>query len=154
MSSALHTRLAELKKIEGLRDWTEEEDMEVDGLYQDLRVLILAAVPRPTCCTEAREWAPIVLRLGQKGGYDRDPDRAEWGISLEWDHITATDKRMRNAPTPKFCPYCATPLPKMVRKEDPPSPLCRNEDDYCGTCTERLDSCFCYPPTSAFEPES
>ena len=58
-------------------------------------------------------------------------------------------------PEPKFCPYCGTALPKLVRKKPMPKNICRVTDGgyYCSTCRERLDNCLCDPPASAFEPE-
>lgn len=62
---------------------------------------------------------------------------------------------IQTMPEPTHCPFCGTPLPKMVRKDPIPPHICRVTDGgyYCDTCKQRLNACICDPPEAAFEPE-
>jgi hypothetical protein len=70
--------------------------------------------------------------------------------SETWPNICVVDK----APDPKFCPFCGTPLPKLVKKKRPPKvQLVEDGGYYCSTCGERIRSCECPYPEQAYEPE-
>lgn len=114
----------------------------------------LAAVPRPTCCESARRFAAVFL------GYV-DWESTERGV--RWHASTSRDvddgfrradgRSWEPAPEPRFCPFCAAPLPAMARKKDPPRPLQACVDgNYCATCGERVDACGCYPAMAGWEP--
>ena len=54
---------------------------------------------------------------------------------------------------PRFCPYCATPLPAMERDPDPITPLASfgDSDNHCGTCGELCHRCDCWPAEAGWQ---
>lgn len=90
-----------------------------------------ALIPKPSCCKRAK----LFVRLY--------PDGQWYGIA----HLPMSDiERGRIS----FCPCCGTKLPAVRRKAVQAPTLCINDDDYCGTCGDRM-GCWCDPMESAFE---
>jgi hypothetical protein len=156
------TRFFELRKksktSEGL---TGPEDVEFGDLCEKRREEIMLMIPLPQCCEGAKKYPAVHFEVG---GGDEDSHKVDgrWWVGLfkELEHVLARKDRdyYANAdafPEPKFCPYCGTPLPRMVRKKPMPPNICRVQDGgyYCSTCRENLNGCLCDPPASAFEPK-
>ena len=137
---------------------TEEEDLELERLYSERRREQFAAVVRPTCC-EAIQKYPVLSFVVHHDEGDTSKANGHWHIRVSekfwYDfHVGDLDAYMLGMPEPEYCPFCGTPVPKMVRKNPPPPHICKVTDGgyYCDTCTERLDGCICDPSAAAFEP--
>lgn len=151
-------RLARLRKKENDKGLNASEEKDLDGLMRRRRDEIAHARPRPTCCLAARIEGVVWLTVD----YDNTPtEEARWAVAHNHDLRSEARRVNRvqtfgDTPAPKYCPFCGTGLPFMVRVESPPEPLCVITDGgyYCDTCRERADACLCYPPTCAFAPES
>lgn len=147
------------KRYEELFDKEQDEELsdkeyhELDSLRSALDFEQAMSVPRPKCCKEAQEYPAITFSVD----YDKDPVEGKWYISTNEHLCSRLSIRNRffyeNRPAPKFCPYCGTPLPEMIRKDPVPENICVITDGgyYCDTCEERLSSCKCLAPSSAFE---
>lgn len=125
---------------------------------QDIHIKQMLSIPRPMCCEAAKTHPAITLSVDD--GNDSNTGTARWYITLNDAIVRAIfserkDQWYNNIPEPKFCPYCGTPLPKMVRKNPMPEGICRITDGgyYCDTCGKRGDNCTCLPPSAAFEEE-
>lgn len=137
-------------------DRTDEEESEYEKICDVLLKEQTLAVPRPPCCKAAQEY-PQLLFFAEDG---LEPTKGHWSLAhIREVHAYLPDLATRWGdafPEPKFCSYCGTALPKMVRKpaERLPKPLCVVEDGgyYCSTCHERGGVCLCLPPAAAFEP--
>lgn len=151
-------RLRELLAL-GHRRSTEEEQ-EFEDLLRNRRQEQRDAIPRPTCCAEILKYPVITFSIKNSYGC-RDTNKAEghWhfrvGESFWYDFgVGDLSEYITGVPDPKYCPFCGTPVPKMVRKNPPPPNICRVTDGgyHCDICHERLDACICDPPSAAFEP--
>lgn len=154
-------RLEELENKEfGGEKFAQGEWGELDRLRSIAESERADAIVRPMCCDAARRYPSIVFTVNY---YDADSntDDGKWSIAKN-DYLTRHEQTkgdviqyINNTPAPKFCPYCATPLPKMVRRNPMPEGVCRVTDGgyYCDTCKERLMGCKCLPLSAAFEPE-
>lgn len=82
----------------------------------------------------------------------------QWGVGMAgiepvWKVKLYRDLHLAEKPTPKFCPFCATPLPKPVPRHIPLEPVRDIIDGgyYCNTCHERLMCCQCWPTEARWE---
>lgn len=83
----------------------------------------------PICCEMVKKTSAIFISTN-------------WGANCE---------SVREA---KVCPFCATPLPKIVPSGET-RPIAKSEDGYyCDTCGERNCACTCLSPDKAWKPES
>lgn len=163
MTSDEKKRLAELEEREvGDAKMTNAEWQELDRLRSITESERADAVVRPTCCESAVKYPPIQFSVDCYDVEDSNKDNGKWTITMNEYLMRHESTKSRdvvnyfeNKPAPKFCPYCATPLPKMVRKNPMPEGICRVTDGgyYCDTCKERLHACRCLPLSAAFEPE-
>lgn len=119
--------------------------------------------PKPTCC-EAIQKYPVILAtlVDIELGTDKSP--AQWCIATmspsrhgeiegyeEWSHSPF------RVPTPTCCPFCGTPLPKLVRVDPEPPGLEKVTDGgyYCDNCQERCGlGCHCKSAICAFTVET
>jgi hypothetical protein len=153
-------RLQELQKRESLDDMTKDEWKEFVALEKEIREADMDAFIFPTCCEEARKHPSVFVGVNVYDGDSREAE-AMWivppiPINDVRTHLMekyGTDGLLR--PSPKFCPYCGTPLPKLVRKDPFPEETCVVEDGgyYCSTCKERLNCCICFPSEHAWKIE-
>lgn len=119
----------------------------------------------PGCCEEsiAARRPYLYLNFGEDMGEVEVVDDAtpEWKIpDLEWDFIRSLaddfdpfKAYMRTLIPVKFCPFCGKKMPKVKRKENPPTPVHTDVGYHCGMCDERTMSCRCLPMTALFEVE-
>lgn len=135
----------------------EDEDCEMEALYERRSAEIEGALPRPQCCEALSDTGAIYLRrLLESDDKPEGPEKWErykprWRLSFSYQ--TALRMRERSdSVTPAFCPFCGERLPKVRRKANPPQPLCVIEDGgyCCSTCGED-HRCVCYPPEAAYE---
>ena len=150
-------RLRELLAL-GQSGRNSDQDLEFDQLMGQRREDQRALVPHPTCCDAIREY-PIITFSVSQGDDGNLTATGHWMVRIDasfWNDYNGGHyvDYIRGKPAPEYCPFCATPLPKMTLKNPPPPDLCRVTDGgyYCDNCKERLDSCICDPPSSAFEP--
>lgn len=110
---------------------------------------VLADIPMPTCCDEAKKYPAVRFEVDILGA-----DEPQWKAAGH--SFNLREMGFPKSPAAKFCPFCGTSLPKMQRKENPPSPIatCTDGGYYCATCNERLNCCDCRLPESAWEPVS
>jgi len=131
----------------------------MDGLRYGRHSEIMSLIPVPRCCEASQKYPAIAFAVDYE---DDDSHKAPgvWTIARNEDLCSVQALRDRtyyqHRPAPKFCPYCGTALPTMVRKKPVPKNVCRVRDGgyYCATCKERLNACMCDPLSSAFEPAS
>ena len=146
--------LKRLRELQKKRRLTVDEDTELGNLCGSRRAEILNLIPLPTCCEAARSHPVVYFAVEYVfDNADTNTSEGRWHVALNTDLMQAKDWS-DTPPDPKFCPYCGTSLPKMKRQDPLPEDLCRVQDggDYCSTCKERLMSCMCAPPESAFKP--
>lgn len=153
------------KRLEELEAKADEEFEkgewnELDRLRDILNSDNMEAIQRPRCCEAVVKYPPIHFYVDCYD--DSNLSDGKWYTATNGkltDHERSKSKDVivyiKNRPEPKFCPYCATPLPKMVRKNPAPEGICTVSDGgyYCDTCSERLNGCRCLPMSAAFEPE-
>jgi hypothetical protein len=116
------------------------------------------SIPIPKCCEEQRARPTIMAMIDFGDDDDTSLLEPKWFVARLKTFDTVRYHEDRNAiPSnePRFCPYCGTQLPRLVRKKKPPKKLCRVVDGgfYCDNCKERLNECSCYPPEAAWEVE-
>jgi hypothetical protein len=133
----------------------EEEELEIlraDRCGQQSKMIV-----RPTCCEAAQNY-PIVSFIAHN---PEDGSLAEgsWEANINYKFSSLFDnyRNYENKPSVKFCSYCGKKLPNMVltKKDVSKKHICKITDGgyYCDTCNQRLDSCFCDPQETLFEPE-
>lgn len=125
------------------RDLTDE----IDRLGAEVEQLILDAIPKLSCCPRALETPVVVLRRQRKSLKSKEAE-PYWGARAEEDRI----KLDRYSPVEvKYCPFCATPVPKLRMKDPFPADVCYYEDGgyECLSCHEA--ECICMPPEAAYE---
>jgi hypothetical protein len=151
-------RLRELQRASGKRDLTSAESREHDRLYDARRLQIARMIQRPTCCAAAKKYPVVTFEVADVEG--KRPTRGSWVAHMSERLGTILRGRDGAAwwdemPDAKFCPFCGTALPVMVRKEPAPKTVSLVLDGgyYCSNCRERLDACLCDPPSFAFEPK-
>jgi hypothetical protein len=105
----------------------------------------------PQCCEPMCAIKPIVMMMAE------DYESAVWYLRIAHssDDAEVVSERCRRgyepAPSPTACPFCAKPLPEIVRRADPPQPMHVYSDGYCKTCGERAMCCECWAPWFAWE---
>lgn len=147
------------KKSKTSAGLTGPEDVEYEELMSDRHAEVMDMIPLPTCCEAVRTHPAVVFTVDYGDG-DSHKSEGRWYIAKHQELMhqrSAADPQYyrQPVPEPKFCPYCGTALPKMVRKNPIPKTVCQVTDGgyYCATCRERLNCCLCDPLSSAFEPE-
>ena len=156
-----------IQELRGREQLSDEEEQELEGLLDERTWEAIRKIVRPTCCEAAQKYPVITFGINtgflvnpsNPRDYDSGKVDGEWRVHASSDLLSrfsdGTQRYFLDRPSAKFCPYCGEPLPKMVRKKDPPPPpVCRiiGDSDYCETCKERLQACICDPPEVAFEP--
>lgn len=140
-----HARLRHLASRDE-DDLMEEEFDELENLRVAWYRTCEDAQPTPQCCADSRAHLAIVFVVDV---YDEHDSRPAWRLRL------ASPRSFENGrpPVPTFCPFCGTRLPTMTKKAVPPAPLmvCTDGGNHCDTCEERLSSCTCWPPETAYE---
>lgn len=114
----------------------------------------------PGCCSHMILCDAIIAII------DDDNTTARWQLRLESayaSHNEALQHKFFNyldtraahsvfVAAPLCCPFCVKALPALQKKKKPPTPLMDPRGgDYCGTCSERLMCCQCYPLWAAWE---
>lgn len=113
-----------------------EESNKFEELSAHRREEMAAEMPVPFCCPKASG-----MRVALSASHFQG-----WQASFR-----GNDRCVQYAEV-HYCPFCGDSLPGLVRKANPPAHIMVTEDDnYCETCKERLDSCFCSAPQSAWE---
>jgi len=138
-----------------VKRWRQLQSLE--RLDRELEIMRL--IPTPTCCDAAKHYPAVTFQVADVEG--RRPTRGYWHAhmseSLARRYAVGPDGSvwLSAMPEAKFCPFCGAPLPEMVLKEPIPKTVSVVLDGgyYCSTCKERLYSCMCDPPASAFEPK-
>lgn len=150
-------RLRELLAL-GPDGRNSDEEFEFERLIEQRKLEQLASVPRLGCCDAIQEYPVIsfTARLGEDGKLTGSGD---WTVRVSdkfWNEYNGGHYRdyVQGMPAVEYCPFCATPVPVMALKNPLPVTICRVTDGgyYCDNCNERLDTCLCDPPSSAFEP--
>lgn len=124
-----------------------DEEYELREAWNAERV---AEMPRLMCCKEGG-----VLFAHRKFDEEDKVVGLRWSLYLSEHPYESYPQRRTEL---KFCPFCATPVPKLVKKAVPPPHLCDDEgqDGYCRHCGERCGthgSCICSYPEAAWEVE-
>lgn len=114
-------------------------------------------IPQPSCCADMKAYPLVFFTVDPIGTttadslYPKPTWRGkyafkEYGRERPWG-------RGEVSPNPKFCPYCATPLPLVRKREVLVEPIMRCSDGgyYCDTCHERLNCCTCNDYRTAWE---
>jgi hypothetical protein len=104
------------------------------------------AIPTPGCCNNVKLLVWLSL-------FTEEPDAPPiWCMSTHRESAYRREDRDRPFFVKvKFCPCCATPMPKLKLKEYMPVPMGSRYDDYtCSGCGER-EGCDCYSPLAAYE---
>jgi hypothetical protein len=136
-------------------DLPEEEHKSFAALNDAWEKTRYEAIPKLTCCPESSTYHAIYFSVDPY----MEPTKGRWQ-STESKYLAekrwlAGGEEFPDRPEVKFCPFCASPVPKMRMKPEPPAEIMRCTDGgyYCDTCSERLMECRCLPPEAAFEPE-
>ncbi len=149
------SRLQELQDKYRADTATEDEMAELEELQSDLHQAQKDAIPRLTCCEPNRRHPAAVFSVSVDDLDDEGVGlRGRWRVAY-FDSVVLRDLAFyETMPEPKFCPYCAAPIPRMVRKTALPENLCKITDGgyYCDACGKRCNECLCLPPEAAFEP--
>jgi hypothetical protein len=151
-------RIAELEaKERGDVGLEGEEAHELDRLRSERMQARYDSIPRPPCCPEASKYPAVVFRVDEEQ-FTLDPNcGGKWRVTLpkELLELYWEPHYYESRPEVKFCPYCGTPLPKMVLKSPVPDTIAqvREGSGYCDRCGERCMCCLCDLPESAYEPE-
>lgn len=131
-----------------------KEERELDKLQYEREAEKALSILRPNCCEAAQKYPVIVFSVDFK---DNGEMIGNWYYSVN-DHISRyiqlSDRNWSaNRPPPRYCIFCSSPLPKVVRKKETPKDVCIVKDGgyYCHTCKERLQCCMCDDPSAAFE---
>lgn len=139
----------------------EVEDEETDRQRRDALRSERRKYISPDCCEAMRRTRAVVISIR----WWSDPSSACWqlrlapatlqSMTLYWEERAWLEKHGLEpfAPPPSHCPFCGRPLPSIVRRAVPPSPLQRWSErfDRCETCGE--EDCTCWSPEHAFEVE-
>lgn len=148
-ASELIQRIAEMRKRQWEKNWTDEDEHELCELVGERYQQQLAEIPAPTCCAAMMEFPCVYMHLPWDDATDT------YGLeNPEWR--TQKLERVHNpweAPPAKFCPYCGKRLP-VFKKRDPkdiPKPLMAHGPHYCKTCGERNQECTCHPHETIYE---
>lgn len=114
---------------------------------------------RPNCCEDVQSPEHLAIFLREVTGHyadcseDPEPPKFRWVLIGKKRDARCEDGWYPTIAVVKHCPFCGKKLPEL-RIVDAPGPVCTVTDGgyYCDTCTERLDSCQCYPPEACFVP--
>lgn len=121
----------------------DNEGPKHDKAHSRLQALRRKATQILTCC-DAIQHYPIVTGSVSEDGKWR------WGLNGHSELYSSMNlELLQTLPEPKFCPFCATDLPKMVRHNLMDAPVGNEADvDYCSYCHERIMCCICLNPTA------
>lgn len=140
-------RIDALRERMDEHDLTREETVELDQLMQALEVVTAAYMPTPGCCEEMRLHPAATFAVE----YNDDSRLGEGRWLASYETKTAPPRHSETRAIAKFCPYCATPMPKMRRRRGPlVVSVITDGGYYCDTCSKRLSQCGCLPPEAAF----
>ena len=133
---------------------------EFDALEIQARVEEFQATHPLKCCSAIQRFPVIAFYVRFPEAEENEPKlenaTTHWWAFADPDGPRPPGVQANFGPRPeaKFCPYCATPVPKMRRKaETPPDIVQASGGQYCANCDERLMGCRCLPYEAAFEPE-
>lgn len=119
---------------------------------------ILEEICKLRCCQEQIDYPTIICKADCAD--ETGEVSVRWLTSMHDVEIFYIKQRERgetgwnNIPEPKFCTYCGEPVPKLVKKKNPPSHCVYTDGGYyCNNCGERLQCCSCLPPEAAWECE-
>jgi hypothetical protein len=129
---------------------------QLDDVYSQIKKEQRGSVPLPTCCKDAQNYPAIYFETVHLESSRYNPkDFARWAVNIS-DYFSDYKRGAqwlewnKHTPPPKFCCYCGSSLPEMVKDET--IEVCDDSDgNYCGTCDERLSSCHCLPPAAAYK---
>jgi len=140
-------------------DYDDAEWLDVWAEWEQLRQ---DSQPWPKCCAAMREHRGLIYAAfpfdheGEGGDFYETVESPEkyQQFTPHWQMAYQMKGRGRvKAARPTRCPFCGEKLPAIRAKAVRPEPLCKIEDGgyYCSECKERVDSCICWPPLSAYE---
>jgi hypothetical protein len=140
-------RIDALQTLREEHKLTREQTVELHELMECFEVINGAYTPTPGCCEEMRIHPAAIFCV--EIGSDSRLSEGRWLASYE---TKAAGPRHYDTPAiAKFCPYCATPMPKMRRRRGPlVVSVITDGGYYCDTCSKRLSQCSCLPPEAAF----
>ncbi len=117
-----------------------------------------AGVVTPDCCDAVKTTLAVRLlynpaeveKLGLKKAVPK------WTILFPqhlWNEMLLAI-RSWECPSPIVCPFCATPLPAVVRRKVKAGKTYRPDamGDYCASCGERSMCCICNLPEASWRP--
>jgi len=151
-------KLQELRRLEEDDKLTEEQGYEMDRLQTSRRQARVTLAPSLKCCKEIQDYPAVFFKIDYRNKEGKNSLEAAGGWHIEIPQVYDRDfyrtrEWFANLPSPKFCPFCGTPLPKMRRKDPVPEFIATYDydADYCNTCGERCMCCQCDPPEAAWE---
>jgi hypothetical protein len=131
------------------RSLTNDERKEFFALRRYIEKKRKSTVPMPKCCLEIQNFCTVYASVDIYDTKDSSKEDACWKIQYDFEHSLIK----KSPPSPQYCPWCGTKLPELVRKKNPPTPICVVNDGgyYCSVCKERLIACDCLSPEAAWE---
>lgn len=126
--------------------WEVAEAPETCRIRDAWNAMRRAELPHLVCCEKGRKHIHAFRTYHAMQEGDHTP---QWTLTFSQDPLDHRDTCRLNI---QFCPFCATPVPALVKKAVPPLHLCEDESEqYCGHCNERLMKCLCSFPEAAWE---
>lgn len=93
----------------------------------------------PQCCDRVKNTSAVFL-------YMEEGEKPKWVVRVYFTPYKCSDVQEA-----KFCPFCATPVPKIIPSGET-RPICKDTGGgYCETCGERLRCCTCLPSEFAWK---
>ena len=138
--------------LEALREERKKDSESYPSQLVDLRNAEMASeLPHPQCCDTAKKYIFAYQDVDYRTESVRNDGKPRWKSTFSTDY---RGDSWGSASLPlTFCPFCGTTLPDMQKRRDPPPVVQTYQDfNYCATCEERLSSCMCSHPESAWEP--
>jgi hypothetical protein len=112
--------------------WRQEEEAR-DKEYIRRRFVT------PECCQKMQDTAVICLILPDTFGDGDIETPPKWMVRAAYA-MSHEHHRWQDA---HFCPYCAAPVPEIVKRDTGDAKLMIADDGYCKVCGERCMCCRC-----------
>lgn len=121
-------RLRELLAL-GPDGRSQEQELEFDRLMAQRRQEQKASAPRLTCCDAIQEY-PVITFVVRIENRDTSKAPGRWFVRVSedfWNDYSGGHyiDYIKGMPEPEYCPFCASELPKMKRKNPVPPNICR-----------------------------
>jgi hypothetical protein len=148
--------LSTWEKINNLSDNNNDYDSDTNDLLFIRNNERELALPHPTCCEQAkyifayRQHPKCIVDGIEYIDFDNfiDNGKPAWQLTLLTSFNNNYNKKQLII---KYCPFCATKLPDLKLKANPPQFVCIEDDFNCDRCEERYQGCYCDYPESMWE---